>query len=156
MKEIIIARAGLEEMEKLMKWRMEVLHHVFSLPDDLDTTQLEAENCRYYRQQIARGGHIACFAQIDGVTVGCGGVCLYEEMPSPDNANGKCAYLMNIYCRESYRHQGVGHALVRWLVKQVQDSGVQKIYLETTDSGRPLYRSLGFKDMEGMMHLEHQ
>jgi N-acetylglutamate synthase-like GNAT family acetyltransferase len=74
-------------------------------------------------------------------------------MPSPDNANGKCAYLMNIYCREPYRHQGVGHALVRWLVGQVQASGIRKIYLETSDSGRPLYQSLGFRDMENMMHL---
>jgi GNAT superfamily N-acetyltransferase len=153
MGKIMIIRAGLEDLDSLMEWRMEVLHQVFSLSDDFDTTQLEAENRRYYRQQLPQGGHIACFARIDGVTVGCGGVCLYEEMPSPDNANGKCAYLMNIYCREPYRHQGVGHALVRWLVGQVQASGIRKIYLETSDSGRPLYQSLGFRDMENMMHL---
>ena len=154
MEKIIITRAGLEEKNSLMEWRMEVLHHVFSLPDDLDTTLLEAENRRYYQQQIPRGGHIACFARIGKVTVGCGGVCIYEEMPSPDNANGKCAYLMNIYCREPYRHRGVGHAIVRWLVGQVQDQEIRKIYLETSDSGRPLYQSLGFKDMKDMMHIE--
>ncbi len=29
---------------------------------------------------------------------------IIEELPSPDNPSGKCAYLMNIYVREAFRN----------------------------------------------------
>lgn len=153
MRQIEIVQAGIESLEMLMEWRMEVLRHVFALPEDASIEELEKANLSYYRQQIPQGGHVACFARVDGETVGCGGVCIYEEMPSPDNPNGRCAYLMNIYCREPYRHQGVGRVIVRWLVGQALDRGIKKIYLETTDSGRSLYRSVGFQEMKDMMHI---
>ena len=58
---------------------------------------------------------------------------------------------MNIYVRHEYRRHGVGHAIVRWLVDKAKDLGCDKIYLETTDCARPLYNSIGFKDMPGIM-----
>ena len=53
-------------------------------------------------------GPLACFAYVGNEIVGCGGICLYQEMPSPDNPSGGCAYLMNIYTRPEFRGQGVG------------------------------------------------
>ena len=155
MEQIEIGSAGIEDIETLMHWRMEVLHHVFALPEDADTAELEQENRRYYEQQLPLGGHAACFARVDGVIVGCGGVCFYDEMPSPDNPNGRCAYLMNVYCREAYRRKGVGRVIVRWLVGRALGQGIRKIYLETTDRGRKLYQSAGFEEMKDMMHIAY-
>ena len=155
MEQIEIVQASLEDIEELMQWRMEVLQHVFSLSADSDMTRLQEENRRYYDQQIPHSGHIACFARLNGETVGCGGVCLYEEMPSPDNPDGRCAYLMNIYCREAHRHRGVGRTIVRWLVGQALGKGIKKIYLETSDSGRRLYETMGFQEMKDMMQIKH-
>ena len=42
----------------------------------------------------------------------------YHEMPSPDNPDGKCACLMNIYARPPFRRQGIGDRIVRWLIGQ--------------------------------------
>jgi len=135
----------------LMTWRMEVLHCVFSIPEDTDTRGLEQQNRRYYERHLADGTHIACMAHIDGEAVGCGGICLYDEMPSPDNPSGRCAYLMNIYVREPFRKQGIGQQIIRWLVGQAQESGITKIYLETSHVARHLYGTLGFAEMEDMM-----
>ena len=155
MEQIEIVQAGTDDLETLMQWRMEVLRHVFALPAEADTAELEQENHRYYEQQLSQGGHTACFAKIDGVIVGCGGVCFYDEMPSPDNPDGRCAYLMNIYCREAYRKRGVGRAVVRWLTGYALGKGIRKIYLETTDEGRKLYESTGFREMKDMMHIAY-
>ena len=67
MEQIEIVSAGIEDIETLMHWRMEVLHHVFALPEDADTAELEQENRRYYEQQLPLGGHAACFARVDAV-----------------------------------------------------------------------------------------
>lgn len=151
--DIIIKRAFIEELEKLMKWRMEVLHHVFAIPENEITQNLYIANQEYYKKSLPSGRHIAVFAEMNGATAGCGGLCLYREMPSPDNPSGKCAYLMNIYTREEYRGHGVGNTIVRWLVDCAKEQGITKIYLEASECGRALYENIGFRDMQDYMKL---
>ena len=74
-------------------------------------------------------------------------------MPSPDNPTGKCAYLMNIYTKPQFRKQGVGEAIIKWLVEQAIKRGISKIYLETSESGKRLYTKFGFVPMQDMMKL---
>ncbi|MCH5227375.1 MAG: GNAT family N-acetyltransferase [Muribaculaceae bacterium] len=134
----------------LMRWRREVIETVFSLePDDA----LMAENEDYYRKHLADGSHLAFVAMKDGEETGCGSVCLTDELPSPDNPTGRCAYLMNIYVRAAYREQGLGHTIVKKLVEEAKRRDCHKIYLETTSIGRSLYESLGFRDLPDMMKL---
>ena len=154
--EIQIRQADIQDLDLLMQWRMEVLHEVFSLPPGQYAPELEEENRRYYQRELPRGGHIACFACKGKEIVGCGGMCLYHEMPSPDNPNGKCAYLMNIYARPQFRRQGIGDKIVRWLIEQAEQRGITKIYLETSEDGRPLYREIGFTEMPDMMKLKKE
>lgn len=154
--EIQIRQATIQDMDLLMQWRMEVLHAVFAIPQEQSVTELEEENRHYYQTELPRGEHIACFAYLGEEIVGCGGMCLYHEMPSPDNPNGKCAYLMNIYARPQFRRHGVGNAVVRWLIEQAEQRGITKIYLETSEKGRPLYREIGFDDMSDMMKLKKE
>lgn len=154
--EVEILKADLSDLSLLMKWRMRVLREVFSIPEDADTSKLERENCQYYEQQLQEDRHIACFAsdRETGEIIGCGGMCIYQEMPSPDNPTGNCAYLMNIYTCPAFRRQGTGRAIVSWLVRQAEQRGITKIYLETSESGRSLYQEMGFSDMQGYMQYK--
>lgn len=132
----------------LMRWRGEVLQHVFGHKPD---KRLLVANRQYYRAHISDGTHRALVALYDGIEVGCGAICLTDELPSPDNPTGHCAYLMNIYVREPYRRRGVGHAIVRHLLELAKVNNCNKMYLETTAEGRSMYRSLGFEEMTDMM-----
>lgn len=134
----------------LMRWRAEVLRHVFGQEPD---RRLLVMNRDYYRRHIPDGSHLAFVASYDGEDCGCGAVCLTEELPSPDNPSGRCAYLMNIYVREGYRNKGIAHAIVGRLVEEVRKRQCGKIYLESTPDGRPVYQSIGFRDMPDMMKL---
>ncbi|MCD7881693.1 MAG: GNAT family N-acetyltransferase [Clostridiales bacterium] len=149
--EIAIREATGSDLEELMRWREIVLREVFSIPAGEDMTALLAENRTYYQTALETGEHVACFASAGGEIVGCGGVCLYREMPSPDNPSGKCGYLMNIYTVPAMRQQGVGKKVVQWLVQEAKDRGAEKIYLEASEQAYPLYRSLGFQDMKGYL-----
>jgi len=146
------------DIEELLLLRMEVLDAVFgkSVVDDAGREQLVEENRSYYERALRGGTHVACVAQIEGEVVGCGALCLQDEMPSPDNASGKCAYLMNIYTRPRFQRQGVGKAVVSWLVEQAQKAGADKIYLEATEAGKGLYTSCGFDDLPAMMILSEE
>ena len=140
------------DLTTLMEWRREVIEHVFGQEP---SPALLRANEDYYRKHIAAGSHLAVVALYDGIPAGCGSVCFSEELPSPDNHSGLCGYLMNIYVKEPYRTHGIGHSIVKHLIREALHRGCGKIYLETTDDGRPVYESLGFHDMKDMMKLDY-
>lgn len=150
-----IIKASLADLPLLMEWRMRVLREVFSIPEDADTTLLEQANRQYYEYHLREDSHTACFAREGGtgMIIGCGGICYQAEMPSPDNGSGSCGYLMNIYTLPGYRKSGVGREIVKYLIQDAKGRGVEKIYLESSDSGRQLYQELGFTEMQGYMKL---
>lgn len=141
----------ISDIEELMTWRKEVIVNVFNTVPD--SYLLEA-NRHYYEKHIADGSHIAYAASKDGKNIGCGAICMTEELPSPDNPGGRCAYLMNIYVRESFRNHGVAHAIVGRLVEDAKTMGCGKIYLESTEMAKPIYREIGFNNMDNMMKYE--
>jgi len=151
--DIKIQKAELADIELLIKWRMTVLYEVFSIPMNKSMKTLEQENRRYYQNALPSGEHIACFSYTDNIIIGCGGICFYREMPSPDNLTGNCAYLMNIYTCPEFRKHGVGKKIVQWLIQQAKQKGITKIYLEASECGRSLYQEIGFIDMCGYMKL---
>ena len=132
----------------LMRWRAEVITRVFKQDPD---ARLLVANRNYYRLHIADGSHVAFVASADGVDCGCGGVSFSEELPSPDNPSGRCAYIMNIYVREDFRKHGIGRMIVGRLIEEARKNECDKIYLETTSQGKSLYLSMGFSEMTGMM-----
>lgn len=146
----MISLDRISDLDSLMQWRIEVIEHVFGHTPDAD---LIDANRKYYMLHISDGSHEAFVAKECGQEVGCGSVCLTDELPSPDNPSGRCAYLMNIYVRSPFRRHGIGHAIVSRLVDEAREKGCGKIYLETTAQGRSVYESLGFRDMDGMMKL---
>ncbi len=138
----------IKDLPTLMRWREEVIKHVFGQKAD---ATLLAANRQYYAEHVGNGRHLALIAECDGEECGCGAICLTEELPSPDNPTGKCAYLMNIYVREAFRSHGIAHRIVSRLIADAKANGCEKIYLETTADGRAVYTSLGFRDMPDMM-----
>ena len=157
---LILKQLSEADLERLLSLRMEVLAHVFAAAKERMAPErwaaLREENRAYYAAALRAGEHIAVVAEISGETVGCGGVCLYREMPSPDNENGLCAYLMNVYTRRPYRRRGVAEAVCRRLIGEAKAAGAKKIYLETSAGAKELYRSLGFSEMKDYFILEEE
>ena len=151
-----IQRATAADMKLLMQWRMEVLHNVFNIPRDDGMNDLLVANEEYYKETMKNKTHLACFAKLNEEVIGCGGVCFFREMPSPDNLSGNCAYLMNIYTRPEHRHKGVGREIVAWLVAQAKARKITKIYLESSDCAKSLYEKMGFVSMKNYLILESE
>ncbi|MCC8074166.1 MAG: GNAT family N-acetyltransferase [Clostridiales bacterium] len=149
--DIVIKEANISDLNELMKWREIVLREVFSIPYEENIDELLSANRSYYQSALEKGEHIAYFAYAENQIVGCGGLCIYNEMPSPDNPTGICGYLMNIYTVTNMRRQGVGKAIVDRLIQTALQHGAGKIYLESSKSAYSLYKSSGFSDMNGYM-----
>ncbi len=150
---VTVRIAGLHELETLMEWRMRVLAEVFGAGWDADA--IRESNEAYYREHLADATHTACLAvdENSGDIVGCGGICYQTEMPSPDNPSGTCGYLMNIFTLPERRGEGVGRKIVEFLIGDAEARGTGKVYLESSEVAKPLYRSVGFSDLTDYMKL---
>lgn len=145
--------SSITDIDTLLQWRREVIQAVFGMTPD--ASLIEA-NRAYYEKHVTDGTHLAVVYSADGKDKGCGAICFTDELPSPDNPSGRCAYIMNIYVREAYRNHGVAHAIVRYLLEEAIRRGCGKIYLETTAAGRSLYSSIGFTPMPDLMHFSRK
>lgn len=132
----------------LMHWRKEVIENESGV---IPSRALLVLNRRYYLKHTDDGTHIAIVAEADGTDAGCGAICLSEELPSPDNPSGKCARLINIYVRKEFRRQGIGHAIVSWLIEKARQSGCGNIYIESRDTTCLFFKEIGFIESHGYM-----
>lgn len=150
---IEMRQLGRADLEEALAWRMEVLQDVFAEEEPWPHMAMREANAAFFERHLG-DGLIYGIASMNGEDVGCGAICIQPELPSPDNPSATSAYLMNIYTREPFRGQGVGHSIVAWLVARARECGAGKIYLEATEAGSPVYEGLGFRAMDGMMKLE--
>lgn len=153
--DIEMRKAGIDELDTLMEWRMRVLREVFSICEDIDTSVIRENNEAYYKAHLSDGSHTACFAieRESGRIVGCGGICYQAEMPSPDNLTGTNGYLMNIYSLPENRGMGIGRMIIEYLIDDAKKRGTEKIYLESSEAAKKLYRQIGFSAMSDYMKL---
>ena len=107
------------------------------------------------RDYFLSGDHLTVLA-IDGDDViGCASMSFIRIMPTFDHPTGKRAHLMNVYTRNEYRRQGIARRMVQLLIEESWKAGVTEISLDATESGRPLYESLGFTDFTECMVLTY-
>lgn len=151
---MIIKKASYIDLDLLLKWRIIVLKEVFKDTLYVDYDMIYEENKNYYEKHLKDDTHTAIFALDDNDNIiGCGGICYQDELPSPDNLNGKNGYLMNIYVLDKYRNQGIGKEIVKYLIEDAKKNHINKIYLESSKIAKKMYLELGFKDMPDYMKL---
>lgn len=158
MPEYTVLKLGTDDFEKIMSWRMEVIETVFaeefSGPDAASLRKrMEKENRKYLETHLEEQTCLFFLVCLEEslLPVGCGCLCLYEEMPSPDNPNGRCGYLMNIYTRKQWRHQGAGEYMIESLIQEARKKHVDKLYLEASKMALPLYQKIGFTEMKNYL-----
>lgn len=151
---IQIRKATISDMDLLIEWRMRVLGEVFAEHEAVDMDAVKRNNVTFYREHLEDGTHTACFAMKEnGDVIGCGGICYQKEIPSPDNIDGSCGYLMNVYATPQVRRNGVGRQIVEYLIEDAKERKTSKIYLESSKVAMRLYQKIGFEPMEDYFKL---
>ena len=138
-----------DDIELMMKSRLEMLKVVNNLPQDYQYTD---ELVKESREYFLNGDQTTVPAIDDGEVVGCASMSYMWIMPTFSHPTGKRAHLMNVYTRSSHRRQGIARQMCEMLIEDAWKRGATEISLDATTMGRPLYESLGFTaSREGMV-----
>ena len=143
-------KATEQDIELLMDIRLEMLKKVNALAEDYEFSD---ELREYSRRYFLRGDHTTVIAVDNGTVIACASISYIDIMPTFAHPTGRRGHLMNVYTREAYRRHGTARRLVRMLIDDAEENGATEISLDATDSGRPLYESLGFRSSEECMTM---
>mgnify|MGYP000238388697 FL=1 len=141
------------DIDMLMDVRLSMLRIVNDLPADyIFDDELVVSSRRYFLE----GDQTTVVAVDDGRCVACASMSYIEIMPTFSHPSGKRAHLMNVYTEKDYRRRGIARQLVNMLIGDARAHGATEISLDATESGRPLYESMGFKASEECMVIDIQ
>lgn len=146
-------KATIEDLDLLMKTRIEVLRAANQLSSDTDMSEVETESYQYYKTAFESDSHTAYLIFDQGRFIGAGGISYYTVMPTYHNPSGKKAYIMNMYTNPAYRRKGIATKTLDLLIQDAKNRGIKNISLEATDMGKPLYEKYGFVPMMSEMEL---
>ena len=150
---ISIRIAKKDDIEEMMNSRLEMLKVVNNLSEDYEYSD---EIINESREYFLNGDHITVLAFDGDEVVGCASMSFMRIMPTFSHPTGRRAHLMNVYTRNEFRRQGIARKMVELLIEETWKKGVTEISLDATESGRPLYVSMGFTDSTECMVLTRE
>lgn len=92
-------------------------------------------------------------SKISGASTKKGITCLlvdYKEVPAATALMYKTGRTMGIHqvaVKSNFQGQGIARNLMIELINHCQETGIDNIVLQSSDAGKPLYDSLGFKEL---------
>ena len=146
-------KATPEDIDLLVRTRIEVLRAANGLTGTTDMSEVEKLSNEYYEKALADNTHTAYLVFDHGRFIGTGGISYYRVMPTYHNPTGRKAYIMNMYTRPEYRRKGIAFRTLDLLVQDAREKGIISVSLEATTAGRPLYERYGFSGMKDEMEL---
>lgn len=148
-----IIKATKNDIETLMKIRMEMLKEVNSLSDDYVFDKSLIGNCRKNFECTGETQtDILCIE--NGEPVACANLCYFSMMPTFSHPTGKRAHLMNVYVKKDFRRKGLAKKMLELLIEEAKSRKVTEISLDATEKGRPLYESMGFCSNDSAMTMK--
>lgn len=105
----------------------------------------------FFMENIKSGTFVAFFATDNDEVIAMSGISVYHVPPTQEIPNGKIAYLMSMYTLPQYRKKGIATQLLERVVNEANLLGCDKVTLNASPMGKPLYAKFGFKDMKDDM-----
>jgi GNAT superfamily N-acetyltransferase len=93
-------------------------------------------------------------AEDGGRIVAMGGLVLVDRPPHPRSRRTGEGFIVNVYTLPRWRGRGAGRAVMDALVADARSLRLRRVYLRTSDDGRPLYDGMGFRDPGNYLSLD--
>lgn len=146
-----IRKATLADADTLTQNRIAFVNDAAGKPID---SAFEERIRSYFKEHLEDGSLLCYLAEENGALIAACVLCVYTIMPRPSSPFGTCGLLINVNTREDHRRKGIASRMLKALFAEAKQLGVERIELNYTEDGYPLYRSLGFQKLGQQMALK--
>lgn len=140
----MIRLAGPQDIDVVLRLRLEMLREVGSLGDGARLAELVEANRRYLEAKLTSGQYLAWLAVDQARPVAIAALIPFERPPTGDNPAGLEGYVLNMYTAPPWRRRGLGARLLEQAIEYVRARGGRRLWLKATPAGRPVYERAGF------------
>lgn len=114
------------------------------------TAEEEAETRQklgpFFCDHLARDLFAFCARDTTEGIVATAFLMVYEKPFRPDGGSGRYGVVYNVVTKEGFRGQGLATVLVKQLLAGAKEMGLERVMLNATEAGRPIYEKLGFQE----------
>ena len=145
-------KATLYDLDALIQLRTGMLREEEDYPEAfLDL--LTKNTMQYIKTGMTDHSYCAWVAEKDGAIIAMGGTTFFTLPPNDWCPNGKTAYIGSVYTLPAFRKHGIATRLMTLLIEEAKELQCQRILLNASDMGKPMYEKLGFVDFPAAMAL---
>jgi ribosomal protein S18 acetylase RimI-like enzyme len=105
--------------------------------------------------RLADGRYLGWLTSENGTVVAGAGLIVLDWPPHPlDPRKDKRGYLLNVYVEPEHRRKKLASHLIDLALAEARKQKIRVVALHSTDEGRPLYESNGFRRTDEMFYVE--
>ena len=147
-----LCRATSGDAVEIAKLRIDMLCEADRIPDGL-LYKVMNNTATHMETGLADGSVVYWLAVEEAQIVGMGCISFFMLPPNDWCPNGTTAYVGNMYVVKSHRKQGIARLILSHLLREADERGCERVLLNTTEMGKPLYKAMGFEDSATAMAL---
>lgn len=139
-----------EDIDQVVERRMEFLLEVIG---EETSDEFKVITSEYLKKHIDDNSMMCYVAIEDGKIISTVVLCLYDVIPKPNRPAGRLGYVFSVYTLKEYRGKGIAKQLLSRTIETAKEMGVEEIYLNAEVKAIPLYKRLGFQNVDREMVL---
>ena len=141
-----------KNVEEFIKLRMELFKELGEIKEKDNIEELIWETKQYYLQHIKKD--LYCwFIEIEEKIVAVASMCTFCRIPYYENPVGVEGYILNVYTSLNSRKKGLATKLVKEIIEFSKNNSIKRLWLNSSESGKNIYRSLGFIEKDNEMDI---
>lgn len=148
MTKLIFCETSMEDLELLVKMRMDFILDLHPSDNPQEIKEAEERNRAYLKRLIEKNGYIGFVGFIDVQPVCCSGLLLYHLPPLIGSLERWQGHVLNFFTYPEHRGKGYGKALMEFMITAAKAKGINRLFLNATSMGEPVYRKCGFVEPE--------
>jgi GNAT superfamily N-acetyltransferase len=138
-------KAGIEDLDDLVEFRIRFLNDYKDHPRDGETEILRKNIKDYLEKEIPREKFVAFIAETDGEVVASSGMEVRDVAPRYGALlKGRMGYIMNMYTLPDLRNRGIATRLLHMLIEEAKRLDVGLVHLHASKDGSGIYEEAGF------------
>ena len=137
-----IRPATLSDIPQIVEHRAAMFHEM-GIPAVFDEMAIATES--WLRHAIPAHTYRAWMAEAsNGAIAAGGGLIVIPWPPGPITLDPRCGFVFNVYTEPDHRKRGLARRLVEAMHEWCRSEGIERVVLNASVFGQPLYDSMGY------------